>query len=64
MFEYGKNIYTSFNPNFRKFPLENKIRSLIMGHCGVGKTHFINNACNTSHDARNARGSLTRDIVY
>lgn len=35
-----------------------------MGHCGVGKTNFINNACNTCHDARNARGSLTRDIVY
>lgn len=46
------------------FTVENKIRSLIMGHCGVGKTHFINNACNTRHAVKCARGSLTRDIVY
>lgn len=35
-----------------------------MGHCGVGKTYFINNACNKNHDTGAARGSLTRDIVY
>lgn len=35
-----------------------------MGHCGVGKTHFINNACNKSHNISAARGSRTRDIVY
>jgi Ni2+-binding GTPase involved in maturation of urease and hydrogenase len=40
------------------------VRALIMGHCGNGKTSFINKACNTKHRTGISRGSMTRDIVY
>lgn len=35
-----------------------------MGSCGSGKTRFINNLCHTNHLVKNAKGSVTRDIVY
>ncbi len=35
-----------------------------MGSCGSGKTRFINNMCHTNHQVKNAKGSVTRDIVY
>lgn len=41
-----------------------KIKALIMGGCGTGKTSFMNKACNTNHKSAITTGSCTRDIVY
>lgn len=35
-----------------------------MGHCGNGKTHFMNNICGTKFDSAVSGVSLTRDIAY
>lgn len=64
MYKHKHNIYTSFDPNTNFPAAEYKIRSLIMGHCGSGKTHFINNACNKNYKIGFSKGSLTRDIAY
>lgn len=64
MYKCSHNIYSSFDPNIIKSAAEDKVRALIMGHCGSGKTHFINNACNKNYKTGIAKGSLTRDIVY
>lgn len=63
MYQVDQNIYTNFNPNFLK-PTQKKVRSLIMGSCGSGKTRFINNMCNTKHVVKIDQGSVTRDIVF
>lgn len=35
-----------------------------MGHCGNGKTSFINKLCNTKHSTGITQNSLTRDIEH
>lgn len=35
-----------------------------MGHCGNGKTLFINKMCNTQYRVGVDKGSMTRDIAF
>lgn len=68
MIRVGTNIYG----NFQMKDISNnvmsgsspKVRALIAGPCGHGKTCFINNACNTKYKVGITKGSLTRDIVF
>lgn len=62
MQENSHNIYTNFKVNLK--PYSKKIKAVIMGHCGNGKTSFINKLCNTNHKIGITGGSVTRDIEY
>lgn len=41
-----------------------KVRALILGHCGNGKTNFLNRMSGKVYKTGFSRGSLTRDIAY
>lgn len=56
----GHNIYTNFEVIPTKY--EKKVRAVIIGQCGNGKTSFINRLCNTTHQTGIRQNSLTRDI--
>lgn len=64
MLEVGKNIYGNFKPETLVINPQENARALIMGHCGNGKTLFINNMCNTRHRVGVDKGSMTRDIAF
>jgi predicted GTPase len=70
MHSLGLNLYSNFPSNYKgtknntKYAYQNKVRALIMGHCGNGKSHFINNMCNTNLGMGIKAGSYTRDIDY
>ncbi len=62
MNQAGINIYTNFELKPQQYT--KKIKAVIMGHCGNGKTSFINKLCNTRHSTGVTKNSLTRDIEY
>lgn len=64
MYQHHANIYCNFPPLQAYAPRQAKIRALIMGHTGNGKTHFINRACSKNYSTRIDMGSVTREIVY
>jgi predicted GTPase len=39
-----------------------KVRAIIMGECGNGKSSLLNNVCGTKIKAGEAKGSMTRDL--
>lgn len=64
MNKIGEYIYANFNQKDIKEIENGKVRAVIMGHCGNGKTYLINNLCNTSHKVGHSESSLTRDIAF
>jgi GTPase SAR1 family protein len=58
------NFYTNFD--VPQFPsrTDRRIRALLYGNCGVGKTCFLNKMCNTRHSQKVYKGSLTKDLIY
>jgi ABC-type molybdenum transport system ATPase subunit/photorepair protein PhrA len=53
MFEIGKNIYANFT--FIQKKVSEKVRAVVMGHCGSGKTSLFNNLCNTHYEVGSAK---------
>jgi Ni2+-binding GTPase involved in maturation of urease and hydrogenase len=49
MFEIGKHVFTNFNVNTIPNKVSEKVRAVVMGHCGSGKTNLFNNLCNTTY---------------
>jgi ABC-type polar amino acid transport system ATPase subunit len=50
MFEIGKNVYANFIINDIPNKVSDKVRAVVMGHCGTGKTYLFNNLCNTIYE--------------
>lgn len=63
----GANIYCcNFDVDANKIKNQipkTKIKALIMGSTGAGKTTFMNRACNTNYDSGIKSGSCTKDIA-
>jgi tRNA U34 5-carboxymethylaminomethyl modifying GTPase MnmE/TrmE len=59
----GTNIYANFKIDDIPKGVSNKVRAVLMGHCGSGKTYLFNNLCNTNYDMGISEGTLTRDIA-
>lgn len=73
MYNLEQNIYSNFEWKndskyryryYKKYDPTKKVRALIMGHCGSGKTHFINKMCNANLPMGVTGSSYTRDIDY
>jgi putative ribosome biogenesis GTPase RsgA len=47
MFEIGKDVYANFAVNEIPNKVSEKVRAVVMGHCGTGKTSLFNKLCNT-----------------
>jgi predicted GTPase len=41
-----------------------KVRTVVMGHCGTGKTSLFNGLCQKQYQTGFTNGSLTRDIDF
>ena len=63
MQKIGTNLYINFS-YVSTYNFSNRVRAVIMGNCGNGKTSFINKICNTEHRTGVESSSLTRDIAY
>jgi ATPase subunit of ABC transporter with duplicated ATPase domains len=64
MLEVGKNVYANFTINDIPNKVSEKVRAVVMGHCGNGKTYLFNNLCNTTYETGISAGTKTRDIAY
>jgi polynucleotide 5'-kinase involved in rRNA processing len=49
MIEVGKDVYTNFEINDIPNKVSEKVRAVVMGQCGSGKTYLFNNLCNTAY---------------
>jgi predicted GTPase len=64
MIGIGKDVYTNVVVNDIPNKESDKVRAVVIGHCGSGKTYLFNNLCNTNYEVGIAGESLTRDISY
>jgi predicted GTPase len=49
MFLLGKDIYANFKMEDIPQPKAAKVRSIVMGHCGSGKTSLFNGLCQKNY---------------
>jgi Ni2+-binding GTPase involved in maturation of urease and hydrogenase len=64
MIELGRNLYSNVRVENVKKKVSEKVRAIVIGSCGSGKTKLFNNLCNTKNPTKFSKGSVTRDITY
>lgn len=59
-FRNSGNIFFNLpipNPSYKK-----SVSSIVVGHCGVGKSRLVNNLCGSNQKVGICSGSLTQDL--
>jgi putative ribosome biogenesis GTPase RsgA len=49
MLKIGENVYANFTINDIPNKVSEKVRAVVIGHCGGGKTSLLNNLSNNNY---------------
>jgi ABC-type molybdenum transport system ATPase subunit/photorepair protein PhrA len=64
MIELGKNIITNFKEDKIGKQVAEKVRAVVLGNCGSGKTSLFNNLCHKNYPTGFSNESKTTDIDF
>jgi GTPase Era involved in 16S rRNA processing len=64
MIELGKDIYSNFNKSEIGKEVQKKVRAVVLGCCGSGKTSLFNNLCKKDYPTGSSNDSKTREIDF